>query len=232
MLTDQILSAFQILTSKQLCASSQYITDLTRKERHTFACLSSYADLRNADHCFVKYSTLALKAQKSLSTVKRHVAKFRKLGLLKVRNKRVYSADCGFYVQAANRYVFNVANIIKSISSKCKKVKLLSKKMTLSSDTHITNNTLTNTNIDLDPLSSNKLEAEAKASLLMKLITFKNIKEAWNQRGKRYVDKKSGGIFIHSSHVNNPEKMIGYVNNTPAADYVYNMLIECQKILK
>lgn len=232
MLTDQILSAFQILTSKQLCASSQYITDLTRKERHTFACLAEYANLRNADHCFVKYSTLALKAQKSLSTVKRHIAKFKKLGLLKVRNKRVYSADLGFYVQAANRYVFNVANIIKSISSKCKKVKLLSRKMTLSSDTHITNNTLTNTNIDLDSVSTIQSEAKAVYQRLSTAARFKDFKTAWVNRGKRYIDEVTGGIFIHSSHKTKPSMLIGYILGSPAHQNAELMMKECQKILK
>ena len=231
MLTDQILNAFQILTSKQLRASSEYLTTITRKERHTFACLASYANLRKADHCFVKYSTLAIKAKKSLSTVKRHIAKFKRLGLLNVRNKRVYNSDAGFFVQSANRYVFNVANIIKSISAKCKKVKVVSRKMTLSYDTQLTTTSLTNTNIDLDPLSKIKEEAKAAYQRLSSAITFKDFKDAWQNRGKRYIDKESGGIFIHSSHKTKPSSMIGYILGSPSHEMYELMMKECQKAL-
>ncbi|WP_232612539.1 hypothetical protein [Photobacterium phosphoreum] len=92
-------------------------------------------------------------------------------------------------------------------------------KSTLSTCSPLTTRDKTNKVIDLDLVNDNEKAKDRLSTLVM----FENLQSAWENRGRRYLDRKSGGLFIHSSHVTNPSKMIGYVKNSIAHQFVRNI---------
>ncbi|WP_235195358.1 hypothetical protein [Photobacterium phosphoreum] len=97
-------------------------------------------------------------------------------------------------------------------------------KSTLSTCPSLTTRDKTNKDIDLATPDKVIDDDEKIKEQLSTLTVFQNLQDAWNQRGKRYLDRKSGGLFIHSSHINSPQKLIGYVKNSIAHQFIKNIL--------
>lgn len=226
MLNAQVLiSQYQIYTSKQLVTTSKAL-DVTDSVRKTYVAIAQSCDFTNKTYTSkVSLSRISERVGLSVRQIQRHIVALNKLGVFDIQHNGYICKRSGQRRQSANKYRFNIA-VIKGYCAQLK-AKCLPDMSKVGSTTKPLQ-----INIDLDTLSSSQSEAKAKASHLMRLVRFKNEKEAWNQRGKRYVDKKTGGIFIHSSHSNDPTRLIGYVESSIAADYVYDMLLECQAMMK
>lgn len=220
-----LINSYQIYTHKQLITTAKSL-DVTDSIRLTYQAIAQSCDFTNKTYTSkISLSRIAERVGLSVRQIQRHIIALDKLGVFDIQHNGYICKRSGQRRQSANKYRFNIG-VIKGYCAqlKAKCLAHMSKVVTTVKPPQI--------NIDLDHLSSSQKEAKAKASYLMSLITFKDIKSAWDQRGKRYVCKKSGGIFIHSSHANDPTRLIGYIDGSIAARYVVNMLIECKKVLK
>lgn len=219
-----LISQYQIYTSKQLVTTAKSL-DTTDSIRLTYVAIAQSCDFTNKTFTSkVSLARIADRVGLSVRQIQRHIVALSKLGVFDIQHNGYICKRTGQRRQSANKYRFNIA-VIKGYCAqlKAKCLPHMSKVVPTVKPSQI--------NIDQDSFSSSQSEAKAKASLLMGLIRFKDEKEAWENRGRRYVDSKTGGIFIHSSHSNDPEKLIGYIEGSIAANYVVNMLIEYSKLI-
>lgn len=226
-LTDQILSntlyVFEINTHKQLMAACRKLKCLSHSQRTTLAAIASFAK-NNTLTCFPLRSTIAKAAGNSVSTVKNHLKVFRELGILTTQRNRKFDYQTHRYSNTSSTYRFNVGiirDLMRFGMSVIKdKFQHFISKSTLSTCSPLTTRDKTNKVIDLDLVNDNEKAKDRLSTLVM----FENLQSAWENRGRRYLDRKSGGLFIHSSHVTNPNKLIGYVKNSIAHQFVRNIL--------
>lgn len=237
------MANFKINTSKQLAAAADYLDCLTLSEQRTFSILASYANLRNDIHCFPAYTTIAKAANKSLRTIKYHIAKLAKLGLVLVSNARGYYANSGKWAQKTNRYVFDIDRVLELIKVKETQLTKLSKSK-LHSDPALDEQTISLTDTKdirsshADPVSEisreEKLLAEAKEQLnkLKQVRIFKNKQEAWASKGRRYFCNTTGGLFVHKSHIDKPWLCLGFVVGSQAHSDVLYYVREIETAIK
>lgn len=219
-----LISQYQIYTHKQLLTTAKSL-DVTDSVRLTYQAIAQSCDFTNKTYTSkVSLSRISERVGLSVRQIQRHIVALNKLNVFTVQHDGYICKKSGQRRQSANKYRFNIS-VIKGYCAQLKAKCLpdMSKVVPTSKPSQI--------NIDLDTLSSVNEEAKAKASHLMRLVRFKNEKEAWENRGKRYVCAKTGGIFIHSSHSNDPTKLIGYIEGSIAANYVVNMLIEYSEMI-
>lgn len=223
MLNAQVLiSQYQIYTSKQLITTALSL-DVTDSVRKTYVAIAQSCDFTNKTYTSkVSLSRIADRVGLSVRQIQRHIVALEKLGVFNIHHNGYICKRSGQRRQSANGYRFNIA-VIKGYCAqlKAKCLAHMSKVVPTDKPSQI--------KLDQEGISSLNEEARAKASLLMSLVRFKDLKSAWANRGKRYVDKQTGGIFIHSSHSSDPTRLIGYVEGSIAANYVVNMLIEYSK---
>nr|WP_269780947.1 winged helix-turn-helix transcriptional regulator [Photobacterium carnosum] len=220
-----MISQYQIYTSKQLLTTSKAL-DVTDSIRKTYVAIAQSCDFTNKTFTSkVSYARIADRVGLSIRQVMRHVKELLKLGVFTSKATGYICKRSGQRRQSSNKYIFNL-DVIKGYCAQ------LQAKCHADMSPVVKSTKPSQINIDLDTLSSSQTEAEAKARHLMSLVRFKTEKDAWSNRGKRYVCSKTGGIFIHSSHSNDPTRLIGYVESSIAADYVYDMLLECQAMMK
>lgn len=225
MLNAQVLiSQYQIYTSKQLVTTSLAL-DVTDSIRKTYVAIATSCDFTNKTYTSkVSLSRIAERVGLSVRQIQRHIVALNKLRVFDIQHNGYICKRTGQRRQSANKYRFNIS-VIKGYCAQLK-AKCLPHMSTVVES--VKPNQI---NIDQDSFDSVNEEAKAKASLLMSLVRFKDLKSAWANRGKRYVCAKTGGIFIHSSHSNDPTRLIGYVEGSIAADYVVNMLIEYSEMI-
>lgn len=218
---------FEINTHKQLIAACRKLKCLSHSQRTTLAAIASYAK-NNTLECFPLRSTIAKKAGNSISTVKNHLRVFRELGILTTQRNRKFNYSTHRYSNTSSTYKFNVSvirDLMRFGMSVIKdKFQQFISKSTLSTCSSLTDTVKTNKDIDL-ATPEVVIDDNGKAKeRLSSLTVFQNLTEAWENRGRRYLDRKSGGLFIHSSHINSPQKLIGYVKNSIAHQFVKNLL--------
>lgn len=219
-----LISQYQIYTSKQLVTTAKAL-DVTDSIRLTYVAIAQSCDFTNKTYTSkVSLSRIADRVGLSVRQIQRHIIALNKLGVFDIQHDGYICKRSGQRRQSANKYRFNIA-VIKGYCAQLKAKCLAHMSMVVPT---VKPNQI---NIDLDSVSNVNEEAKAKASHLMSLVRFKTEKEAWENRGRRYVDSKTGGIFIHSSHSNNPEKLIGYIEGSIASDYVVNMLTSYSKLI-
>lgn len=225
MLNAQVLiSQYQIYTSKQLITTALSL-DVTDSVRKTYVAIAQSCDFTNKTYTSkVSLSRISERVGLSVRQIQRHIVALNKLRVFDIQHNGYICKRTGQRRQSANKYRFNIG-VIKGYCAqlKAKCLSHMSKVVESTKPNQI--------NIDQDSFDSVNEEAKAKASHLMSLVRFKDFKDAWANRGKRYVCAKTGGIFIHSSHSNDPTKLIGYIEGSIAANYVVNMLIEYSEMI-
>lgn len=228
MLTDQTIDGFKINTAKQLSCTSRSLPT-TPSIRKTYEVLCSFINMRTFS-AFPKITTLAKKLKLSTRQVLRNLAVLKNLGVIETQT-RGYLNHLGLPCRQSNMYTICLDKLSQFVAEfKAKK------NMSPSPECHlpslsITDN-LTTKDIDLDSISTLKSEAKAAYQRLSNAVRFKDFKDAWQNRGRRYIDEETGGIFIHSSHKTKPSMLIGYILGSPAHQNAELMMKECQKILK
>jgi DNA-binding Lrp family transcriptional regulator len=198
--------SFQIYTHKQLMAASVSL-DVIDSVQNTFKAIASRCDFTNRTYqSKVSYSRIAELTGLSERTVKYHVQVLVKSGAIHVTHTGFICKKTGQRRQSANVYTF----CISAIKCMCE-----------------------NMHSDTKP-ETKKDEVVDVVSTYERLklcVVFTDINEAWDKRGKRFVDNNTGGVFIHKSHASKPSMMIGYVNMSPAHEMVMVMLDECEKVI-
>lgn len=213
-----LIDSYQLYTHKQLQAAAKSLNVIDSVQA-TFIVIAEHADFKKKTYSsYLKYDTLIKKTGQCKRTLQRHVKKLSDLGVLKVTKTGYICKRTGQRRQSNNVYTFMV-DTIKSLVCHSHKSPLIT-------FTH------KQKDIDLDSVSKVKQEAKAVYQRLSTAARFKDFKTAWVNRGKRYIDEVTGGIFIHSSHKTKPSMLIGYVLGSPAHQNAELMMKECQKILK
>lgn len=222
MLSAQVLiSQYQIYTSKQLVTTAKSL-DVTDSIRLTYQAIAQSCDFTNKTYTSkVSLSRISERVGLSVRQIQRHIVALNKLNVFTVHHDGYICKKSGQRRQSANKYRFNIG-VIKGYCHQLKAKCLpdMSKVVPTTKPSQI--------NIDLDFVD----DKEKAKEQLSTLTVFQNLKDAWENRGRRYLDRKSGALFIHSSHVKDPFKMIGYVKNSIAHQFVKNVLTGNTEIQK
>ncbi|WP_181314287.1 winged helix-turn-helix transcriptional regulator [Photobacterium phosphoreum] len=219
-----LISQYQIYTSKQLVTTAKSL-DTTDSIRKTYVAIATSCDFSNKTYTSkISYARIAERVGLSIRQVMRHVQELLKLGVFTSKATGYICKRSGQRRQSSNKYQFNL-DVIKGYCAQ------LQAKCHAHMSQVVESTKPPQINIDQDSFDSSQSEAKAKASHLMSLVRFKTEKDAWENRGRRYVDSKTGGIFIHSSHSNDPTRLIGYIEGSIAANYVVNMLTDYSKLI-